>query len=170
MGRNVEWFKRLPKLIAPATASANDGRYNVPPSGEGVPFVRDHQPPLLMRLQIGLRVQRVQGRRNCRDRRVLIVVWSIGGRFAQHVDQLRLHRFTVPVRNLQPHHNVAPTETVDVIMPQHGGHAIVPMRWGLVAWWWWWKEPLKELPATFNAWGLDVATPDALKRYRWMPA
>ena len=43
------------------------------------------------------------------------------------------------------------------------------MRWGLVAWWWW-KEPLKELPATFNARGLDVATRDALKRYRCMPA
>ncbi len=114
--------------------------------------MRDHQPPLLTRLQIGLRVQRVKGRRNCRDRRVLIVAWSIGGRFAQHVDQLR-HRITAPARNLQPRHNVAPTETVDVIIPQHGGHAIVPMRWGLVAWWWW-KEPLKELLATFNARGL----------------
>ena len=83
-------------------------------------------------------------------------------------DQLRLHRFTAPARNLQPRHNIVPTETVDVIMPQHGGHAVVPMRWGLVAGWW--KAPLKELPATFNARGSDVATRDALKRYRCMTA
>jgi hypothetical protein len=82
-------------------------------------------------MQLALRVPRVQGRPNCRERRVLFVAWSMCGRFVQHYtwsNQLRLYRLTAPARNLQPRHNIAPTEIVDVIVPQHGGHALVPMR------------------------------------------
>jgi putative SOS response-associated peptidase YedK len=39
-----------------------------------------------------------------------------------------------PARNLQPHYNIAPTDTVDV-----------PMRWGLITGWW--KKSVKEVPA-----------------------
>ena len=55
-----------------------------------------------------------------------------------------------PPRNLQPHYNIAPTDTVDVIrLDKHGARELVPMRWGLVPAWW--KKSLKEVPATFNA-------------------
>jgi putative SOS response-associated peptidase YedK len=52
-------------------------------------------------------------------------------------------------RNLQPHYNIAPTDTVDAIVAADGAGQLVPMRWGLVPAWW--KKPLKDLPATFNA-------------------
>ena len=54
-----------------------------------------------------------------------------------------------PPRNLQPHYDLAPTDTVDVVRATEQGCELVPMRWGLVPYWW--KKPLNELPVTFNA-------------------
>jgi len=70
---------------------------------------------------------------------------------------------------LQSHHNVAPTDPVDVVKLATGGATeLVSMRWGLVPWWW--KKPLKQLPASFNARAESVADKpmfrDAFKRHR----
>ena len=54
-----------------------------------------------------------------------------------------------PARNLQPHYNIAPTDTVDVVLDRAGERELQPMRWGLVPAWW--SKPLKSMPATFNA-------------------
>ena len=58
-------------------------------------------------------------------------------------------------RNLQPHYNIAPTDTVDAVISGDGASQLVPMRWGLVPAWW--KKALKDLPATFNARAETVA-------------
>ncbi len=74
------------------------------------------------------------------------------GRFTQHYTWEQVHAFLSvfgPPRNLQPHYNVAPTDTVDVVRLTDQGREMAPMRWGLVPAWW--KKTLKELPATFNA-------------------
>jgi putative SOS response-associated peptidase YedK len=61
-----------------------------------------------------------------------------------------------PARNLQAHYNVAPTEPVNIVkLATSGATELVSMRWGLVPWWW--KEPLKQLPASFNARAETVA-------------
>ena len=80
------------------------------------------------------------------------------GRFTQHYtwhDLEALFDLGGPPRNLQPHYNIAPTDTVDAVVAGDGGRALVPMRWGLVPWWW--KKSLRELPATFNARAETVA-------------
>jgi putative SOS response-associated peptidase YedK len=48
-------------------------------------------------------------------------------------------------RNLQPHYNIPPTDTVDVIGLGPHGRELVPMRWGLIPGWW--KKAAKEMPA-----------------------
>jgi putative SOS response-associated peptidase YedK len=58
-------------------------------------------------------------------------------------------------RNLQPHYNIAPTDTVDAVVVADGASRLLPMRWGLVPAWW--KKALKDLPATFNARAETVA-------------
>ncbi len=58
-------------------------------------------------------------------------------------------------RNLQPHYNVGPTSTIDVVRLGEGGRELVAMRWGLVPFFW--KKTLRELPATFNARAETVA-------------
>ena len=81
------------------------------------------------------------------------------GRFTQNYTWEQVHAFLSvfgPPRNLQPHYNIAPTDTVDVIrLDKHGARELVPMRWGLVPAWW--KKSLKEVPATFNARAESVA-------------
>lgn len=80
------------------------------------------------------------------------------GRFTQHYTWAEVHEFLSvfgPPRNLRPHYNVAPTDTVDVLRQAKDRRELVPMRWGLVPYWW--KKPLKELPATFNARAESVA-------------
>src|SRR3954451_16170385 len=56
------------------------------------------------------------------------------GRFTQHYTWAEVHAFLSvlgPPRNLQPHYNIAPTRTIDVIrLNQDGKRALVPMRWG----------------------------------------
>jgi putative SOS response-associated peptidase YedK len=48
--------------------------------------------------------------------------------------------------NLQPHYNIAPTMSVDVVrLDREGRRELVSMRWGLVPYFW--KKTLKEAPA-----------------------
>jgi hypothetical protein len=69
---------------------------------------------------------------------------------------LQFLRVFGPARNLQPHYNIAPTMTVDVIrLDESGNRELVPMRWGLIPAWW--VKSLKEIPATFNARAESVA-------------
>src|ERR1700722_3426110 len=81
------------------------------------------------------------------------------GRFTQNYTWEQVYAFLSvfgPPRNLQPHYNIAPTDTVDVIrLDKHGARELVSMRWGLVPAWW--KKSLKEVPATFNARAESVA-------------
>ena len=93
------------------------------------------------------------------------------GRFTQHYTWSEVREFLDvfgPARNLQPRYNVAPTDTVDVVLDRAGERVIEPMRWGLVPGWW--KKPLKQVPATFNARRESVAEKpmfrDALKAGR----
>ena len=75
------------------------------------------------------------------------------GRFTQNYTWSEVHAFLSvfgPPRNLQPHYNIAPTDTVDVIrLTKDGERELVPMRWGLIPGWW--KKSVNEVPATFNA-------------------
>ena len=81
------------------------------------------------------------------------------GRFTQRYtwsEVLQFLRVFGPPRNLQPHYNIAPTMTVDVIrLDKEGKRELVPMRWGLIPAWW--AKSLKEIPATFNARAESVA-------------
>jgi putative SOS response-associated peptidase YedK len=74
------------------------------------------------------------------------------GRFTQHYTWAEVHAFLsvfgTPC-NLQPHYNIAPTDTIDAIRLAPNGRELVPMRWGLIPGWW--KKTIKEVPATFNA-------------------
>jgi putative SOS response-associated peptidase YedK len=62
------------------------------------------------------------------------------GRFTQRytwAEVLQFLRVFGPPRNLQPHYNIAPTMTVDVIrLDKDGKRELVPMRWGLIPAWW----------------------------------
>jgi putative SOS response-associated peptidase YedK len=75
------------------------------------------------------------------------------GRFTQRYtwDEIQdLYELMGAARNLQAHYNIAPTDTVDVVMPaDDGANRLVSMRWGLIPAWW--KKTIKEVPATFNA-------------------
>ena len=55
-----------------------------------------------------------------------------------------------PPRNLQPHYNITPTETVDVSrLPKPRARELVSMRWSLVPAWW--KKSPKEVPGSTRA-------------------
>jgi putative SOS response-associated peptidase YedK len=58
------------------------------------------------------------------------------GRFTQAYtwrELVALYRLTQPAINLQPHYNIAPTTTIDVVIPRGGEcHELVSMRWGLI--------------------------------------
>jgi putative SOS response-associated peptidase YedK len=74
-----------------------------------------------------------------------------------------------PVRNLQAHYNIAPTDPVEVVkLDAEGAIQLISMRWGLVPWWW--NKPLKQLPASFNARAETVVDKpmfrDAFRRHR----
>ena len=75
------------------------------------------------------------------------------GRFTQHYTWQEIHTFLSvfgPARNLQPHYNIAPTDTVDVIrLDKDGKRELLSMRWGLIPAWW--KKSARDVPATFNA-------------------
>src|SRR3979409_2589276 len=76
------------------------------------------------------------------------------GRFTQYYtyrevyDYLNLTEGTAS--NFQPRYHICPTDPIDVVVQAKGGGLkLEPMRWGLLPTWW--KEPLKKVPATFNA-------------------
>jgi putative SOS response-associated peptidase YedK len=76
------------------------------------------------------------------------------GRFTQYYtyrevyDYLNLTEGTAS--NFQPRYHICPTDPIDVVVQaKAGGLKLERMRWGLVPYWW--KEPLKKVPATFNA-------------------
>jgi len=82
-----------------------------------------------------------------------------------------VHEFLIVLgtpRNLQPHYDVAPTDTVDVILSKDGQRELLPMRWGLIPFWR--KETPRKMPATSNACAEAVAeTPmfrSAFKEHR----
>ena len=58
------------------------------------------------------------------------------GRFTQAYTWQELvapYRLTVPASNLQPRYNIAPTTTMDAIIPRGGGQLeLVRMHWGLM--------------------------------------
>jgi len=67
-----------------------------------------------------------------------------------------LCRLTQPTINLQSRYNIAPTTTIDAVIPRGGdGLDLVPVRWGLIPSWW--KKSAKEVPSTFNARAETVA-------------
>jgi len=67
-----------------------------------------------------------------------------------------LYRLMRPAINLQPRYNIAPTTTIDAVIPRGGdGMELVPVRWGLIPSWW--KKSAKEVPSTFNARAETVA-------------
>lgn len=69
------------------------------------------------------------------------------GRFTQRYtweELVRLYRLTQPARNLQPRHNICPTETIDALIAAPTGRELTPVRWGLIPYWW--KKKRKEVP------------------------
>lgn len=82
------------------------------------------------------------------------------GRFTQAYtwrEIVALYRLTQPAVNLRARYNIAPTTTIDVIIPRRRDVLeLVPMRWGLIPCWW--KKTAKEVPSTFNARAETVAT------------
>jgi putative SOS response-associated peptidase YedK len=74
------------------------------------------------------------------------------GRFTQHYtwrEIQELYGLVGAARNVVPRYNIAPTDTIDVVVPASDGLQLAPMRWGLVPAWW--KKTAKEAPASFNA-------------------
>ena len=52
--------------------------------------------------------------------------------------------------NLQPRYNIAPTATIDVLIPRNSDQLeLWQMGWGLIPAWW--TKTRKEPPSTFNA-------------------
>jgi putative SOS response-associated peptidase YedK len=97
------------------------------------------------------------------------------GRFTQHYTWAEVHAFLSvfgPPRNLQPHYNIAPTMTVDVIrLDKHGARELVPMRWA---------PELSFMYLTGSTWRCASSTPlnapaagdgarfaDAVEHIRW---
>jgi len=82
------------------------------------------------------------------------------GRFTQAYtwrELVALYRLTQPAVNLQARYNIAPTTTVDAVIPRGADRLkLVKMRWGLIPSWW--KKTAKEVPATFNARAETVAS------------
>lgn len=86
------------------------------------------------------------------------------GRFTQYFTYAELHSYwqffstmmNAPQTNMQPRWHLCPTDPVWTIT--HGerdGTKLEHVRWGLAPFWW--KNPLKKLPATFNARAETVA-------------
>jgi putative SOS response-associated peptidase YedK len=98
------------------------------------------------------------------------------GRFTQYFSYAELHAYfsffgetlTTPPTNLQPRWHLCPTDPVWVVLHGQNGFRLEQMRWGLAPYWW--TQPLKKLPATFNARAETVETKpmfrEAFKRRR----
>ncbi len=82
------------------------------------------------------------------------------GRFTQNYtwrEIVALYQLTQPALNLQPRYNIAPTTTIDALIPNSRSQLeLVRMRWGLIPSWW--KKTAKEARSTFNARAETVAT------------
>jgi putative SOS response-associated peptidase YedK len=90
------------------------------------------------------------------------------GCFSQLYTWQQIHDFSQPLRlapgrgNLQPRYNIAPTTTVDIIVPgPDRDRELISARWWLVPNWW--KKSLREVPFTFNA---RVETVDSSAMFR----
>jgi putative SOS response-associated peptidase YedK len=87
-------------------------------------------------------------------------ITTMCGRFTQAYtwrELVALYRLTQSAINLQPRYNIAPTTTIDVVIPRGSDRLeLVPMRWGLISSWW--KKTAREVPSTFNARAETVAT------------
>jgi putative SOS response-associated peptidase YedK len=80
------------------------------------------------------------------------------GRFTQHYTWGEIHELYGLIgaaRNIEPRYNIAPTDTIDVVIPTSDGLKLAPMRWGLVPAWW--KKSAKEAPPSFNARAESIA-------------
>jgi putative SOS response-associated peptidase YedK len=88
------------------------------------------------------------------------------GRFTQRYtwsEVLQFLRVFGPRRNLQPHYNIAPTMTVDVIrLDKDGKRELAPMRWGLIPACW--AKSLKEIPDLQRPRGIGRRQADAPRR------
>jgi len=62
----------------------------------------------------------------------------------------------LPAGEYAPRYNIAPTTTIDVVVPHEAGRDLLSMRWGLIPSWW--KKTAKETPSTFNARAETVAS------------
>lgn len=93
------------------------------------------------------------------------------GRFTQLFTYAELHEywrtFTDPLptvqTNMQPRYHLCPTDPVwTITRDERGGRiALEHLRWWLVPFWW--KQPLKKLPAMFNARAETVAEKPAFR-------
>ncbi len=99
------------------------------------------------------------------------------GRFTQYFTYAELHAYwstfsseplQTPPTNMQPRWHLCPTDPVWAITHSDKGNTLEHVRWGLAPFWW--KQPLKKLPATFNARAETVDTKpvfrEAFKRRR----
>jgi len=86
------------------------------------------------------------------------------GRFTQYFTYAELFEFwsmflntdaPAPLGNLQPRYHVCPTDPIVAVLQTKTGLSLERVRWGLAPFWW--KQPLKKLPATFNARAETVA-------------
>ena len=70
------------------------------------------------------------------------------GRFTQAYtwrELVALYGLTQPAMNLQPRYNIAPTATIDVLIPHNSDQLeLWQMGWGLIPSWW--TKTRKELP------------------------
>lgn len=87
------------------------------------------------------------------------------GRFTQTFTYADLHAFwsmlpdaevKASLGNLQPRYHICPTDPIVAVLQTKAGLALERVRWGLAPFWW--KQPLKKLPATFNARAETVST------------
>ena len=85
------------------------------------------------------------------------------GRFTQIYSWAEVHEqynliLPDPIPNLEPRYNVAPTQRIDIVVPEEGGRALARARWGLVPFFW--KKSLKEAArlSTFNAKSEEAAS------------
>ncbi len=87
------------------------------------------------------------------------------GRFTQYFTYADLHAYwnafadpntPAPLGNLQPRYHICPTDPIVAVLQTKAGLSLERVRWGLAPFWW--KQPLKKLPATFNARAETVAT------------
>ncbi len=95
----------------------------------------------------------------------MLTTHAMCGRFTQTFTYAELHEFwsafsaegaRATLGNLQPRYHICPTDPIVAVLQTKTGLTLERVRWGLAPFWW--KQPLKKLPATFNARAETVAT------------